>query len=123
MPCYGRPRMAKMPWRRCLRGQRSLNEIRMIKIKQLMMKYYFLVIFLLGSAFGAAAQGKPVMTTHDPDDSIVVEKNKASSGSVSAPWRWAVVDADFGALPSGVHVYRTVDSLDGRPQVAYYVSA
>ncbi len=91
-----------------------------------MMKYYFsyslLVIFLLGSAFGAAAQGKPVMTTHDPDDSIVVEKNKASS-AVSTPWAWALTDSAFGVLPSGVHVYRTVDSLDGRPQVAYYVSA
>ena len=84
-----------------------------------MKKYVFSGVFL-GLSFGSFAQN---MTTHDPDDSIKVEKSKAAAGGVSAPWRWQQVDGDFGVLPSSVHVYRTQDSLDGRPQVAYYVSA
>jgi hypothetical protein len=35
---------------------------------------------------------------------------------------WKNADADFGPLPSGVHVFSTKDSLDGKPNVAYYVS-
>jgi hypothetical protein len=62
------------------------------------------------------------MTTHDPDDSIKVEKSKGGV-SGSAPWHWQQVDADFGPLPASMHVYRTQDSLNGRPEVAYYVSA
>lgn len=37
------------------------------------------------------------------------------------PWRNA--DSSFGPLPASVHVYRSGDSLNGFPFVAYYVSA
>jgi hypothetical protein len=37
--------------------------------------------------------------------------------------RWRRVDTSFGPLPSSVHVYRSPDSLDGLPFIAYYVSA
>lgn len=40
----------------------------------------------------------------------------------SAQWNWKNVDAEFGPLPSSVHVYRTDDSTDGKPNIAYYVS-
>jgi hypothetical protein len=42
--------------------------------------------------------------------------------TASAQWNWKNVDADFGPLPSSVHVYRTNDSTDGKPNIAYYVS-
>jgi hypothetical protein len=42
--------------------------------------------------------------------------------TASAQWNWKNVDADFGSLPSSVHVYRTNDSTDGKPNIAYYVS-
>ncbi|HLZ87252.1 MAG TPA: phosphodiester glycosidase family protein [Puia sp.] len=37
--------------------------------------------------------------------------------------RWQRVDSAYGPLPSSMHVYRSTDSLDGFPSVAYYVSA
>jgi hypothetical protein len=37
--------------------------------------------------------------------------------------RWRKVDSSFGPLPPSVHVYRSPDSLDGLPFIAYYVSA
>ena len=40
-----------------------------------------------------------------------------------AQLRWRRVDADFGPLPSSVHIYRSPDSLNGFPFVAYYVAA
>lgn len=36
---------------------------------------------------------------------------------------WVNVDTAFGELPSSVHVYRTKDLLDGKPNIAYYVIA
>lgn len=36
---------------------------------------------------------------------------------------WVNVDADFAPLPATVHVYKTTDSLDGKPFIAYYVKA
>jgi len=36
---------------------------------------------------------------------------------------WVNVDTAFGELPSSVHVYRTKDLLDGKPNIAYYVVA
>jgi len=84
------------------------------------MKTYLYLFVFAGCAFSASAQNK---TAHDPDDSIVVEKSKAASAASAAPWHWQDVDGDYGPLPASVHVYRTADSLDGRPQVAYYVSA
>jgi hypothetical protein len=37
--------------------------------------------------------------------------------------KWVNVDSLFGDLPPSVHVYRTTDSLDGKPNIAYYVQA
>jgi len=42
-----------------------------------------------------------------------------SAGQLS----WQMADADFGTLPTGFHVYKTSDSLDGRPFLAYYAIA
>jgi hypothetical protein len=41
----------------------------------------------------------------------------------SAQLRWQNVDSLFQPLPSSVHVYKTTDSLDGKPNIAYYVEA
>lgn len=40
-----------------------------------------------------------------------------------AQLKWVRVDSLFGKLPSSVHVYKTTDSLDGKPNIAYYVEA
>jgi hypothetical protein len=40
---------------------------------------------------------------------------------VSAQVSWVNVDAEFGRLPQSMHVFRTNDSLDGKPNIAYYV--
>ena len=37
--------------------------------------------------------------------------------------KWQNVDAQFGTLPASVHVYKTTDSIEGKPNVAYYVEA
>lgn len=37
--------------------------------------------------------------------------------------RWINVDAHFAPLPSSVQVFKTTDSLDGKPFIAYYVKA
>jgi hypothetical protein len=45
------------------------------------------------------------------------------STSASAQLKWTNVDSLFGPLPASVHVYHTNDSLDGKPNIAYYVIA
>jgi exopolysaccharide biosynthesis protein len=42
---------------------------------------------------------------------------------IQAQLKWTNVDSLFGDLPASVHVYRTTDSLDGKPNIAYYVRA
>jgi hypothetical protein len=42
---------------------------------------------------------------------------------VTAQTRWVDVDSLFQPLPSSMHVYKTSDSLDGKPFIAYYVEA
>ncbi|MEP7237418.1 MAG: phosphodiester glycosidase family protein [Ferruginibacter sp.] len=37
--------------------------------------------------------------------------------------KWVNVDADYAPLPSTVQVFKTTDSLDGKPFIAYYVKA
>jgi exopolysaccharide biosynthesis protein len=37
--------------------------------------------------------------------------------------RWINIDSMFAPLPAGIHVYRTTDPLDGKPNIAYYVEA
>jgi len=44
------------------------------------------------------------------------------STSVAAQVNWTNVDADFGPLPASMHVYKTTDAIDGKLNIAYYVS-
>ena len=37
--------------------------------------------------------------------------------------KWVNVDADYRPLPATVQVFKTTDSLDGKPFIAYYVKA
>ena len=37
--------------------------------------------------------------------------------------KWINVDADYAPLPASVQVFKTTDSLDGKPFIAYYVKA
>lgn len=83
------------------------------------MKKYLMFAILCGLDFNGYSQTK---RAYDPDDSITVEKSRDGAALASAPLHWQAVDAEFGALPVSMHVYKTTDSLDGRPQVAYYVS-
>ncbi|RYZ25841.1 MAG: hypothetical protein EOP49_44125, partial [Sphingobacteriales bacterium] len=49
-----------------------------------------------------------------------------SSASVYAqgqPLKWTLADSLFGALPASIHVYRSTDLLDGKPNIAYYIIA
>ena len=43
--------------------------------------------------------------------------------SLQAQVKWIRVDKDFQPLPQGFHVYKTSDSLDGKPFIAYYAEA
>lgn len=78
-----------------------------------------LTLLLTVSLHNSYAQGRD---KQDPDNFVKVEK-ASDTGMHSPPWKWKEVDADFGPLPASIHVYRTDDSLDGRPSIAYYVSA
>lgn len=42
---------------------------------------------------------------------------------VNAQLRWINMDSAFDYLPSSVHVYKTTDSLDGKPNIAWYMEA
>jgi hypothetical protein len=37
--------------------------------------------------------------------------------------RWTLVDSLYQPLPDGMHIYRTEDPVEGKPNIAYYVSA
>ena len=37
--------------------------------------------------------------------------------------KWVNVDADYAPLPASVQVFKTTDSLDGKPFIAYFVKA
>ena len=43
--------------------------------------------------------------------------------TASAQIKWTNADAAYGPLPAGFHVYKTADSLDGKPFIAYYAEA
>lgn len=47
----------------------------------------------------------------------------AQAPLTEAAMPWKNVDTAFGPLPASVHVFRSADSLDGLPFIAYYVSA
>jgi hypothetical protein len=40
-----------------------------------------------------------------------------------AQLRWINMDSTFGDLPASVHIYKTTDSLDGKPNIAWYAEA
>ncbi|MBY0478454.1 MAG: phosphodiester glycosidase family protein [Chitinophagaceae bacterium] len=40
-----------------------------------------------------------------------------------AQLRWQNVDSLFGPLPSSIHVFKSTDSIDGKPNIAFYVIA
>lgn len=40
--------------------------------------------------------------------------------NVNAQTKWRLVDSAYGPLPKGFHVYKTTDSLDGKPNIAFY---
>jgi exopolysaccharide biosynthesis protein len=46
-----------------------------------------------------------------------------NSIGLNAQLKWVNVDSLYHPLPSSVHVYKTTDSLDGKPNIAYYVIA
>ena len=78
----------------------------------------FVTMLLAGSTRSVEAQ---VLTKQDPDN--LVKVGQASGNLNTPPWHWQNVDSAFGPLPPSMHVFRTADSLDGRPNIAYYVSA
>ncbi len=41
----------------------------------------------------------------------------------NAQWNWRNVDSLFQPLPASVHIYMTNDATEGKPNIAYYVSA
>ena len=43
--------------------------------------------------------------------------------SVCAQVKWVNVDTEYAPLPSSVQVFKTTDSLDGKPFIAYYIKA
>ena len=46
-----------------------------------------------------------------------------NSISASAQLKWVNVDSLYQSLPLSVHVFKTTDSLDGKPNIAFYVIA
>lgn len=84
-----------------------------------MKKSYFIMAAMVLAVGAVRAQGKE---KQDPDNFIKVEK-ASGVGMGSPKLRWKNADSVFGPLPASMHVFRTEDSLDGRPSVAYYVSA
>lgn len=46
-----------------------------------------------------------------------------SSFTGFAQLRWKKVNAEFGYLPKSINIYKTTDSLKGKPFIAYYIEA
>jgi exopolysaccharide biosynthesis protein len=47
----------------------------------------------------------------------------AIAETVQAQLKWINVDSAFQPLPANFHVYKTTDSMDGKPFIAYYAEA
>ncbi len=45
------------------------------------------------------------------------------SAGIIAQVKWVNLDSMYAPLPASVHVFKTTDSLDGKPFIAYYVKA
>lgn len=54
---------------------------------------------------------------------IVLPQLLSFTAVVNAQVKWVNADADFAPLPASVHVYKTTDSLDGKPNIAFYIEA
>jgi len=46
-----------------------------------------------------------------------------TENNLSAQQKWVNVDTGFAPLPEGFHVYKTTDSVGGKPFIAYYAEA
>jgi len=55
--------------------------------------------------------------------SALPQSQPSSKRTTPTSLKWISADAAFGPLPPSIHVFRTSDSVNGRPFVAYYVSA
>ena len=45
------------------------------------------------------------------------------SQSVFSQFKWINVDSIFQPIPHSVHIYKSISTLDGKPNIAYYVEA
>ena len=54
---------------------------------------------------------------------VIIFLLACSDSALFAQLRWKNVDASFGPLPKGFHIYKTTDSLNGRPNIAFYAIA
>jgi hypothetical protein len=70
-------------------------------------------------------QIKPIVLTRKPllFLSLTIFITIRLTFSCQAQLAWKNVDTAYGPLPGSVHVFRSADSLNGFPFVAYYVSA
>jgi exopolysaccharide biosynthesis protein len=46
-----------------------------------------------------------------------------TGNNIAAQVKWQNVDSLFQPLPASVHIYKTTDSLEGKPNIAYYLEA
>ena len=44
-----------------------------------------------------------------------------NSVALNAQLKWVNVDSLYQPLPSSIHVFKTTDTLDGKPNIAFYV--
>ena len=54
---------------------------------------------------------------------LVISLFLATENMLLAQQKWINVDSAFHPLPPNFHVYKTTDSLDGKPFIAYYAAA
>jgi len=76
-----------------------------------------LTLFIAGQVVNGQGQ---VRDKQDPDN--LVRAEQGSDNINFSPWQWKGVDSAFGPLPASMHVFKTEDSVVGRPSIAYYVS-
>lgn len=55
--------------------------------------------------------------------SLLLAANFFIPGYCFAQQKWINVDSEFQPLPDNFHVYKTTDSLNGKPFIAYYAEA
>ncbi|RYY21300.1 MAG: phosphodiester glycosidase family protein [Chitinophagaceae bacterium] len=73
-----------------------------------------IIILLLATGLGVSGQELVFEHSHSKDGGL--------SGVQSGELEWKNVSAEFGALPVTLQVYKTTDSLKGRPFLGYYVT-